>query len=123
MLPVALPVHVEGELDEGAKALLAFAQLLLGPSQLRDVLQYAKLAQRLPRLVPRHIALAVNYSLGAVRADHPIFDVVAWTAAHQRSRSGLGHSRSIVRVNEFQPAPMPFWQVDRLHSENAANLV
>ena len=44
-------------------------------------------------------------------------------AAHQRSPSSLGHSRSIVRVNEFQPAPMPFWQIDRLQAEDSANLV
>src|SRR6266542_4742741 len=80
MLRVALPVHVERELNEGAKALFAVAQPLLRPPQLRDVLQDAKLAQRLARFVPRHVALAVNYSLGAVGAHHPIFDIVAWSA-------------------------------------------
>jgi len=37
MLRVGLPIHVEGELDEGAKALLAGAQLVLRPLALRDV--------------------------------------------------------------------------------------
>src|SRR5215470_8899996 len=122
MLRVALPVHVEGELNEGAKALFAGAQLFLRLPQLRDVLQNAKLAHSLPRFVPHHVPLAANYSLAAVGADHPVFNVVAWTAAH-RSLGGFGHSRSIVRMNEFQPAPMPFRQVDRLHSENAAKLL
>jgi hypothetical protein len=49
MLRVALPVDVERELNEGAKALLTFAQLFLDPPQLSDVLQDAKLAQRLHR--------------------------------------------------------------------------
>src|SRR5262245_23849252 len=80
MLRVALPVHVERELDEGAKALLAPAQLFLRLPQLRDVLQDAKLAHGVPQFVPRHVALAVDYSLRAVRADDPIFDVVAWSA-------------------------------------------
>ena len=44
MLRVALPVHVEGELNEGAKALLAIAQLFLRPPQLGEVLQHAELA-------------------------------------------------------------------------------
>ena len=110
-------------IHEDAEAPLACAQLFLRLPQLRDVLQDAKLAQRPSRFVPRHVALAVDYSLGAVGADHPVFDVVAWTAGHQRSRSRLGYSRPILWVNQLQPAPMPFWQVDRLHSENPANLV
>ena len=44
MLRVGLPVHVEGELNEGAKALLAIPQLFLRPPQLGDVLQHAELA-------------------------------------------------------------------------------
>ena len=63
-----------------AQSFRASAQLLLRLPQLRDVLQDAKLAQSLPRSVPRHVALAVNYSLGAVGVDHPVFDVVAWAA-------------------------------------------
>src|SRR4029077_11740508 len=46
-------------IDEAAKALLARAQLMLRPSQLRDVLQGAKLTQRPSRLVPGNVALAV----------------------------------------------------------------
>ena len=37
MLGVGLPVHVEGELDEGTEAFLARAELLLCPLALRDV--------------------------------------------------------------------------------------
>ena len=66
---------------QGAEARLARAQLPLRLPQLRDVLQNAKLAQRPPRVVPGDIALAVDYSQGAIRTHHPIFHVVAWTAA------------------------------------------
>src|ERR1700751_5261278 len=66
MLRVGLPVPVERELDEGAKARLAFAQLFLRPPQLRDVLENAKLAHRPFGIVPRHVALTVDYSLGAI---------------------------------------------------------
>src|ERR1700730_9587327 len=66
-------------MHEGTDAPLARAQLLLRLSQLRDVLQNAKLAQRPPRAVPGDIALAVDHSQSAVRTHHPIFHVVAWT--------------------------------------------
>ena len=112
MLRVGLPVHVEGELNESAKALLALAQLFLRLPQLRDVLQDAKLAQRPPRFVPRYVALAVDYSHGAIGADHPVFDVIAWTAGHQRSRSSLGRSRPVLGMNQVEPARVPFWQFD-----------
>ena len=49
-------------IHKGAEARLARAQLLLGLSQLGDVLQDAKLAQRPPRIVPGDIALAVDGS-------------------------------------------------------------
>ena len=94
-------------IHKGAEARLARAQLLLGLPQLGDVLQDAKLAQRPPRVVPGHIALAVDGSHGAVGAHHPIFHVVARTAGAQRGRSGLGYSRSVLGVNQFQPAPVP----------------
>ena len=68
-------------IHEGAEARLARAQLLLRLPQLRDVLQDAKLAQGPSRSVPRYVALAVDYSLGAVGADHSVFDVIARTAA------------------------------------------
>ena len=105
------------------ESLLACAQLFLGLPQLRDVLQDAKLAQRPSRFVPRHVALAVDYSLGAIGADHPVFDVIAWTAGEQRSRSRLGCSRPVLGVNQFQPARMPFRQFDRLQPEDSADLV
>src|SRR4030095_16209950 len=44
MLHVALPVHVEGELNEGAKALLARAQLILCPLALGNVAHQAQIA-------------------------------------------------------------------------------
>ena len=75
-----------------------------------------------PEFVPGDVALAVNDSQDAVRADHPIFDVVARTAA-QRSRSGLGCSRTVFRVDQFEPAVVPLWQVDRLDAKNSAGLV
>ena len=105
------------------QSLLACAQLFLRLPQLRDVLQDAKLAQRPPRFVPCHVALAVDYSLGAIGADHPVFDVIAWTAGEQRSRSRLGRSRPVLGVNQFQPARMPFRQFDRLQPEDSADLV
>src|SRR5215469_2777602 len=37
MLRVALPVHVEGKFDEGAKALFTLPQLILGPLTLADI--------------------------------------------------------------------------------------
>ena len=123
MLRVALPVHVEGELNEGPKALLAIAQLFLRPPQLGDVLQHAELAQRLVRRVPRHVALTVNCSLRAIRADHPVFNVVAWTTARQRSRRGLGYSRPVLWINQLEPTLVPLRQVDRLQSEDPADLV
>src|SRR5262245_4049540 len=75
VLLVALPVHIEGELDEGAKALLAFAQFLLRLAQLGDVLQNAKLAQRSPSIIPSDVTLAVNDSQRAIRANYIIFHV------------------------------------------------
>ena len=43
MLRVTLPVHVEGELDEGPKAFLARAQLILGLLALGDVAHQAQI--------------------------------------------------------------------------------
>jgi hypothetical protein len=110
-------------IHEDAEAPLARAQLFLRLPQLRDVLQDAKLAQRPPRFVPRHVALAADYPLGAVGADHPVFHVVAWPAGQQGSRSRLGCSRSVLGVNQLQPAFMPLRQLDRLHPEDPAHLV
>src|SRR4029078_8208824 len=118
MRRVGLPICIERTLNEGAKAFLAFAQLILGPSQLRDVLQHAELAQRLVRRVPRHVALTVNCSLRAIRADHPVFNVVAGTTARQRSRPGLGYSRPVLWMNQLEPTLVPLRQVDRLQSED-----
>jgi hypothetical protein len=108
---------------EGAKARFARAQLVLRLPQLRNVLQNAKLAHRLSRFVPRHVALAVDYSLGAIGADHPVFDVIAWTAWQQSSRSRLGCSRPVLGVNQVEPACVPFWQIDRIQSEDSGNLI
>src|SRR5205823_2550831 len=108
MLRVRLPVHVEGELNESAKALLALTQCILYPPQLRDVLQDPKLAQGPSRFVPCHVALAVDDSLRAVGTDHPVFDVITWTAGQQGSRGRLGCPRLVLRVNQLQPARVPF---------------
>src|SRR5262249_32169838 len=91
-------------IHEGAEARLARAQLLLRLSQLRDVLQDAKLAQWPPRVVPGNIALAVDHSQTAVRTHHPVFHVVAWTARAYRRRGGLGSCRPVLGVNQIQPA-------------------
>ena len=104
-------------IHEGAEARLARAQLLLRLSQLRDILQDAKLTQRPSRLVPSNIALAVDHSESAVRTHHPIFHVVAGTARAYRSRSGFGCSRPILRVNQIQPLR------NRPHSQDPTNLV
>ena len=42
MLFIALPVHIEGELDEGSKTLLTCAQLILGALALSNVARQAK---------------------------------------------------------------------------------
>ena len=42
MLCVALPIHVEGELNEGTKALFALPQLVHRPPTLRDVARQAQ---------------------------------------------------------------------------------
>src|SRR5262249_35500573 len=114
---VACVVH------ERAEARLTRAQLLLRLSQLRDVLQNAKLAHGPPGVVPSDIALAVAHSHCAVRTHHPVFHVVAWTATSCRGGSGFVYARPIFQVNQLQPSPMPLRQVERLHSENSTNLV
>src|SRR5512132_3443155 len=87
-------------IHEDTEAPLACAQLLLRLSQLRDVLQDAKLAQRASRFVPRHVALTVDYSQSAVGTDHPVFDIIAWTPGQQGSRSRLAYSRPVLGVNQ-----------------------
>ena len=64
----------------------------------------------------------MHYSQGAVGTNHPIFDVVARTAA-QRSHGGLRRPRTVLRVNQFKPAVVPLWQVDWLDTKNSAGLV
>ena len=110
-------------IHEGAEARLACAQLLLRLSQLRDILHDAELAKRSPQIVQCHVALAMDYSLGAVGTDHPVFDVIAWTATQQRSSRRLGGFRPILGMDQVQPASLPLWQVQRLYPENAASLV
>ena len=109
-------------IGECAKPRFACAYFPLRLSQLGDVLHHPKLAQRFSRLIPGHIPLAVNCSLGAIGADHPVFDVVAWTAGQYCSRSGIGHSRLVLGMNQSQPTPVPLRQVERFHPENAAGL-
>src|SRR5262249_46014870 len=100
MLRVALPVHVEGELNEGTKTLLTLAQTFFGASQFCYVLQDTKLAQRPPSFIPHHVALTVDNSLGAVGADHPVFDVIAWASTQEGSRSSLCRSRPVFGMNQ-----------------------
>src|ERR1700732_2952440 len=104
-------------IHEGAEARLARAQLLLRLSQLRDVLQKAKLAQRPTRAVPGNIGLAVDHSQSAVRTHHPIFHLVAGTARAYRRLSGFGCSRPVLGVNQVQPAD------NRPHPQDPANLI
>src|SRR6185369_1734838 len=89
--------------DEGAKARFAGAALLLGLAQLGDVLHHAELARRLPRLVPGHVALAVDDAHRAVRANDPVLAVVARAAAH-RDRRSLRRSRPVVGMDQVDPA-------------------
>src|SRR5262245_14904299 len=110
-------------IHEGAKARLARAQFAPRLPQFRNVLQDAKLAQRPPQFVPRHVALAVNYPLRTVGTDDAVFNVIAWTATNQRSGGGFVHSRPVLRVYQLQPLVLPLWQIDRLHSEYSAGLV
>src|SRR3984893_3873669 len=104
-------------IHEGAEARLARTQLLLRLSQLRDVLQKAKLAQRPTRAVPGNIGLAVDHSQSAVRTHHPIFHLVAGTARAYRRLSGFGCSRPVLCVNQVQPAD------NRPHPQTPANLI
>src|SRR5512132_3698231 len=103
-------------IHEDAEAPLACAQLLLRLSQLRDVLQDAKLAQRASRFVPRHVALAVDYSHSAVGTEHPVFDIIAWPpgaagqpqpprllSAGPRGESGLASARAILASRRPPP--------------------
>ena len=87
-------------IHEGTEARLARTQLLLRSPQLRDVLQDAELAQWPPRSVSRYVTMAAHHSLGAVGADHSVFDVVARAADAQRRLRGPGYSRPVVRVND-----------------------
>ena len=92
--------RVRRVIDESAEARLAHTQRFLRLPQLRDVLKDAELTRRLSRLVPRHVALAVDYSLGAIGADHPVFDIITWTARQQGSDGRLGCSRPVLGVNQ-----------------------
>jgi hypothetical protein len=98
------------------------AQLSFRLPEFGDVLQHAELAQRLPRVVPRHVAPAVDDALGAVRPDHPVFYIVARTAAQSSCRC-LGYPLPVLGVNQIQPALVPFWDVSGLHPKNSAKLV
>jgi hypothetical protein len=91
-----------------AEARLAHAEVFLRAAEIADVLQRAELPQRPPELVPAHVPLAVHDADRAVGADHPVFDVVPWPAAHRR-----GRLRAIVRMNDAQPALLPLRQLDR----------
>ena len=51
---------------------------------------------------------ARDYSLGAIGADHPVFDIITWTTGQQRSRSRLGCSRPVLRVNIREGAEARF---------------
>ncbi len=101
MLRISLPVHVERKLNEGTKPLFAPFQLFFGPPQLRDVLEDTKLTQRSARFVPGHVTLAVNYSMSAIGADHPVFNVIAWPVGLQGSRRGGGGPGPIFGMNEI----------------------
>jgi hypothetical protein len=52
-----------------------------------------------------------------------MFYVIARAPGQQRCRSGFGNSRSVFRVDQLQPSPMPLGQIGRLHPEYPANLV
>ena len=90
-----LPIHIQNGpilivekecigcvIHQDAEACLTRAELQLGLPQLGDVLHDAKLPQRPSRVVPGHIAMAVNGSHGSVRARHLVLYVVTWTAEH-----------------------------------------
>src|SRR5689334_14555629 len=111
---------VGGVIYEGAEPRLADAQLLLRISELGDILHDTELAQRPPRFVPHHLTLAADGSLTAIRTHDPVFDIVAWPAAHQGGRSGCGCSRPVLGMDQAEPSSMPLRQLERLHAENTA---
>ena len=79
---------------------LAPPQGLLGVSALGDVLDRAEHAAGPARLVPRHLALAVDDAHLAVRPNHAVFHIVT-RATTQRLRHCPDHDLLIFRVGQL----------------------
>ena len=109
-------------IDECAEARFACAELVLGAPQLRDVLQNPELAQGTAGLVPRDVTLAMHHAHRAIGADDAVFHVVARTADRRYLARRRG-SRTVVRMDQAEPASMPLRQFGGRHAEDAARFI